>query len=166
MSQKRIYEDGRSTEGWLRGTKLKDVKEAKVGKVLIVVNHTFKTENLCKVLPTQDSLLPKFTYQFCARDGSVMPNENVLTVMSHDLSHGKVEEWYIAEKDKNAPKPPKAKPNATPASLPTPIANDTPANSVPAPVANATPAEVTTPAPQPASKPTKKKGTKKKAAAK
>jgi hypothetical protein len=49
VTQKRVYKEGRSTEGWRRGKKITAVTQFKEGLPIICVSHQFKCENLAVV---------------------------------------------------------------------------------------------------------------------
>ena len=53
----RLYEDGRSTQGWKKGARVRDLAVLTDGTVLIDISHAFKSENLAVVIE-QRPILP------------------------------------------------------------------------------------------------------------
>jgi hypothetical protein len=170
--QKRVYDDGRPTDGWKRGKRVNSVSEVKVGQFVICVHHQNKTENLFKVVEPTNGDSPNnpnlFHAQPCAPDGTFLVSENILAVWNHDLNHPKLQEWHIGERNGPIPKHPTVKnspPNtppaaATAANVP-PEANGTTApNAPPAAALNEPPAEPAPVAAAPSAKKTPAKGNK------
>jgi hypothetical protein len=46
----RLYENGRSTKGFIRGERIQNLSQVKVGDILFSVNHKLQTESLIQVL--------------------------------------------------------------------------------------------------------------------
>lgn len=105
--QKRIYDDGRPTDGWKRLAKIAKVTDLRPGNVLVEVNHQSATESLLKIVPAPPGS-PKNDrvrfFQYCGPDGKVPEGENILPLWHYDLEHKEIREFYRAEKDKQPAK--------------------------------------------------------------
>lgn len=64
----RIYEAGRSTQGWKKGARVRDVKALTTGTLFIEVNHNFQSENLT-IVTEQRPHLPGVWASWADEDG-------------------------------------------------------------------------------------------------
>lgn len=94
----RIYEQGRSTEGWERGELVKEVSQVNVNDVLIGVSHQFEAENLYRVAEVHDD---KFYVVYVAVDGKSPAQysevQGLMCVWHFELNW-ESKEWFFANK--------------------------------------------------------------------
>ncbi len=90
----RIYEDGRSTRGWIRGKRITDPSELKPGTILISVNHAFRTESLV-LITAQSDLLPGFWAVWVNPEG-LYGFRDIFSIQMSELDPQGDQEYYIA----------------------------------------------------------------------
>lgn len=92
----REYEGGRSTEGWVKGSRVRNVNELPNGTFLICLSHRFRAENFAVVIE-QRPLLPGVWAKWCAPDGEIV-GEEAFSIHQGVLDHedSSVVEYFYA----------------------------------------------------------------------
>lgn len=94
----RIYQGGRSTEGWVRGAQIHNVNELVVGSYVICVNHSFESENLAIVVESCPNAINRWLCWVNVLGENVGENPFGINAYSLDPDMDPVEQCFVAER--------------------------------------------------------------------
>lgn len=100
LGRGRIYQGGRSTEGWKRGPRVESLSQMPDGTLVWSVSHSFKSENLA-IVTEQRPRLPGVWMRWANTDGTPTEERDVFAIHEFILrpTHWGGQEYFLAVRD-------------------------------------------------------------------